>query len=111
VTAEKYSIKEALPTSVGRIRSAAIPNSAGSLTTVSIFGAKIKGTDFLVPPTGEAKPCPVFNLADSIDWSTVKCTVVGAASDRTDHRGLFGRNRTGGIGIADGHDPPAGGRH
>ena len=74
VTAEKYSFKEASPTSGGCTGSAGVPNSAGFVTPVTIFGVKIKGTGFLIPPSGLANACSVFNLADSIGSLTVKYT-------------------------------------
>ncbi|HEY5109928.1 MAG TPA: hypothetical protein VII96_10010 [Acidimicrobiales bacterium] len=74
VTAEKYSFKEVSPTSGGCSGSASVSNSAGSLTPVTILGVKIKGTGFLIPPSGLANACSVFNLADSIGSLTVKYT-------------------------------------
>jgi len=74
VTAIKYHFKEASPTSGGCTGSAGVPNSAGSITPVTIFGVKIKGTGFLIPPSGVANSCSAFNLADSIGSLTVKYT-------------------------------------
>ena len=104
VTVEKYSIEEVSPTAIERTRSAAIPNSAGSPTTVIIFGMQIKNPG-LVPSTAVVCSYPLFNLADSIDWSTVRCRPVDAASDRTDHCDLFGLIQAGGVGNAGGHGP------
>ena len=51
-----------------------IPNSAGTLVPVTIFGVEIKGTGLLVPPTGVADSYSVLSLADSIDSLPVKDT-------------------------------------
>ncbi len=73
-TAVKFSFKEKANASTGGCAgSVMVPNSAGSLSPVTVHGVKISGAGYIQPiGPGNANACPVFTGQDTIGALTVK---------------------------------------
>ncbi len=76
-TAVKTTFKGVTPTSGGCSGSASIPNSAGSLTPVTIFGATFKGAGYYSGVLN-ANSCPVFSTIDGVGVIKMKITWASA---------------------------------
>lgn len=72
-TAVKFKFNAASPTSGGCTGSATISNSAGTVTSVTIFGVKVKAVGYLTGPAN-ANSCTVFNSVETIGAVVVRYT-------------------------------------
>jgi hypothetical protein len=77
ITPVKFRFSVASPTSGGCSGSAGIPNSAGTLTPVSIFAVSVKGVGYLSGPIN-ANSCAQFTTADTVGVVKVKFTWVSS---------------------------------
>jgi hypothetical protein len=72
-TTVKFKFKEVSPTSGGCTGSVSVPNSAGSLSPVTVHGVTVKGVGSLKPTgPGNANACSVFTGSDTIGTIVVK---------------------------------------
>ncbi len=70
-TGVKFRFLGASPTSGGCTSSAGVPNSAGTVTPVTINTVAVKGVGFLAGPAN-ANACAIFSSADAVGSVTVR---------------------------------------
>ena len=77
VTAVKTTFLGAAPTSGGCSGTAAVPNSVGTLTPITIYSATFKGAGFYSGPLN-ANSCPVFSTTDGVGTIKVKISWIAS---------------------------------